>query len=212
MTGYINAFVIMFLGLTLMLLVNNYRTLIYYSQASQPILEIFQSVSFLDVIDFVIEMVTKRIEGSRELMAVMSSPLSGIDSFIDIFFNTGKIDIAESVYGFSTKTPGMAFGVTLGALGLLYTSKMIIIVFLGMFLQTLLIQYISRIFNKSGYPIAGYYFACLWIIIVLGNLSMFFVYRYLVVLMILLLFIKYLDTLFVTNSQRINKYRNIKEL
>ena len=199
-SDYLKILLLLILAIFFMNFVNNYRTDLYQINPVNSIVNALSSISFKDLFTLSSQILTSRIEGSRELMAVIASPLNGIDDYINIFFNTGKIDIPGSVFGFNLHVEGRAYGITLGALGFLYASKSFLLVFLGMFFQMLLILYINLLFSRKGYPISGFYFSCLWIVIIWSGLSMFFIYKYIAVLIILLLFIKYLSIFFVISK------------
>lgn len=140
---------------------------------------------------------TSRIEGSRELMAVMSSSLTGIYTFFHVFFSTGDVNIPINVYGINIQAQGRAYGMTIGMLGLLYTSKSLLLVFIGTMLETYLFLLVEYIFSVRGFRIAGFYLACTWIIIIWMNITSFFFFRYFMITSLLLFTVNFLNNRFV---------------
>ena len=140
---------------------------------------------------------TSRIEGSRELMAVMSSSLTGIYTFFHVFFSTGDVNIPINVYGINIQAQERAYGMTIGMLGSLYTSKSLLLVFIGTMLQTYLFLLVEYIFSVRGFRITGFYLAGTWIIIIWMNITSFFFFRYFMITLLLLFTVNFLNNRFI---------------
>ncbi|MDD5242728.1 MAG: hypothetical protein PHU49_01815 [Syntrophorhabdaceae bacterium] len=178
-----------------------FRGMIY--QEGQDIYDVTLFFNVLSSIDlsapfsFMASMLTSRIEGSRELMAVMSSSLAGIYTFFQVFFNTGDVNIPINVYNINIQTLGRAYGMTIGMLGLLYVSKNLLLVFIGTIFMTYLFLLVEYIFSVRGFRIAGFYLSCVWIIIIWMNITSFFFFRYFMITLLLLFTVNFLNNRFV---------------
>jgi hypothetical protein len=148
--------------------------------------KIWESIHLNSIFLFIWSAVTSRIEGSRELMAVISSSITGIYTFFHVFFSTGYVNIPINIYGINVQTEGRAYGMTVGMLGSLYTSKSLLLVFIGTMLQTYIILLVEYIFSVRGFRITGFYLACTWLIIIWMNITSFFFFRYFTITLLLL--------------------------
>lgn len=123
---------------------------------------------------------TSRIEGTRELMAVYSSSLSGFAVFLEAFFGTNDT-IYPDIFGFSAAQEGRTYGMTIGMLGLLFVGKSYLLVFVGSFLYTYLFMMIEYVFLKRGYRMTGFYLSAIFVVLIWMNMIWFFLIRYLVI-------------------------------
>lgn len=135
---------------------------------------------------------TSRIEGTRELMAVYSSSLSGFTVFRETFLGTNDT-IYQDIFGFPITREGRAYGVTIGMLGLLFVGKSYLLVFVGSFLYTYLFMMIEYIFLKRGYRMAGFYLSAAFVAIIWMNLIWFFLIRYLVIAVLVYMTIIFIE-------------------
>lgn len=161
-----------------MALVNMYRLGIYNNEVDViGISAIVSSVLSLDQIFVMIEAFVSRVEGSRELMAVISSDIKGVNSLYETFF-FGSRDVIENVMGFYPEAEGFAFGITYGLSGLLFISGNYIIVFVGTFLYLVPLLVIERRFLNRGYNMASIFLSFIIFLNIWGNMTWFFFYRF----------------------------------
>jgi len=187
-------------------IVNIYRSTLYSNEASSSnlsfavILAITGKVDYLNILVFA-EFLVNRIEGSRELMAVISSDLSSPWAFF-IEFSGGNSGIMGNVMGFTPTAKGKAFGMTFGLLGLLYLSKSIILVFIGVATFIWGLLNVERLFRRRGY-LATSFFVCFTLFVnVWGNMQWFFMYRFGVIVCLVFLFLIFVfEPLFRTKIQ-----------
>jgi len=118
-----------------------------------------------------------RVEGSRELMAVISAELNGSWIFIKSFLY-GDSTTMESVMGFLPTAEGKAFGMTYGLIGFLYLSKNIFLVFFGVSFYMAYLIYIERLFVKKRYYATSLYITFTLFLNVWGNMDWFFMFRF----------------------------------
>jgi hypothetical protein len=157
---------------------------------------------FFEIVSNFMGLLTGRIGGIRELMAVIGSDVSGIEipvkAFMGMISDDIYISIFYSVFGFIVPSGGgIAFGVTCGMWGGLFLSKSYFVVYLGTaFLVGIVICFEEVFLRKGVYSIA------LLISIVVsfqfwGGATMFFLSRFAVLLLIC-----YLTTLYFLKKMR----------
>lgn len=124
-----------------------------------------------------------RVEGIRQLFAVISSDVTGLHALVSVLSGSeaGTRHVVESVYGFVPHNkPGQAFGLTLGVWGLLYLSKNYAVVFIGTSIYTFLGMLAEYAFLRKGYRTAAFYVAFILSAIIWMNLTAFFLLRFFV--------------------------------
>lgn len=153
----------------------------------ETVLSYISDVELQHVIDRLFTLITSRVEGTRELMAVYSSPLSGFGVFKDAFFNTNTT-VYSQIYGILERPQETTqYGVTIGMIGLLFLSKSHFLVFLGSILYTYLFMAIEYIFVKKGYRITAVCCSGNFIVMIWANMVWFFIVRMLVITVLLYL-------------------------
>ena len=162
------------------------ETSISDSQVGQVVqtLATFDSREVLLFSDFLLS----RIEGSRELMAVLSAPVSGVATFWREFVSSDAA-FDESVWGFSVEAEGLAFGRSYGLLGLLYISKSPLLVFLGAGAYVWLMLAVERTVLKRGYIATSFFISFVLFLIVWANMTWFYIARFAVILLMLYWFV-----------------------
>ena len=151
-----------------------YRSNFYY-ETDIPINISFSFFEFLNFFNGII----KRIEGSSELMAVISSDINSISSFFTfIFGGPDKEFIIPAIYGFSPDVEDRSYGITLGLTGLLYLSKNYLIVFFGSVFYLSHVFFVERLFINLKYNLASIYTGVIVFLNVWGNMTWFFYYRF----------------------------------
>lgn len=150
------------------------------------VLAFISDIDFQQVFNLFIHILTSRVEGARELMAVYSSSLSGLGVFWDAFFNTENL-VYEIVFGIPMAQEGRAYGVTIGMLGLLFLSKSYFVVFVGSILYAYLFMAMEYIFVKKGYRMTAFYLSATFVIFIWSNMVWFFLIRMLAMVALLYL-------------------------
>lgn len=162
-------------------IVNSIRAVLYETGLDSG-LEIATMLTYISGIDFqqtyvlFIDTLTSRVEGTRELMAVYSSSVTGIGAFWEAF-SAVDTSIFEDVFGFSMAQEGRAYGVTLGMLGLLFLSKSFFVVFIGSILYTYMFMTTEYIFAIKGCRITAFYVSAIIITGIWMNFTWFFIIR-----------------------------------
>jgi hypothetical protein len=174
--------------------VNTYRAGVYSETAASldkspldsfsDIIVNFKSSDFLSFFDDAVN----RIEGSRELMAVLSSKVTGFAPLWSAFYSGSDDSLEASIWGFSPYVEGKAFGMTYGLLGLLYIGRNWPAVFFGVALYTLGLLSIEHAFLKRGYVATSIFVSFVLFLNVWGNMMWFFMFRYLFIILFLYLF------------------------
>jgi hypothetical protein len=166
--------------------VNLHRTSVYSGDESniEESIENFSDPSKLVDRLLTLDFLISRIEGSRELMAVIASDLKGIGTFWQIFMGTYET-LNEDIFGFSVQVLGRSYGMTLGMLGLFYTSQSYLIVFLGSFAYIFMVLSIEHKLKSLRWDITSNFIVLVIISNVWGNMVFFFFIRYFVSLAIL---------------------------
>ncbi len=166
-----------FILLASMSLVNRYRLSIYNLDTNIiGIIDLLSEIRITEVL-LILGFIVDRIEGSRELMAVISSDIKGVSSLLEVFFY-GSDRIIESIMGFIPRSEGMAFGLTYGMAGLLFISGNYLVVFMGTIAYLSLLFYVERLFIKRGYVMASIYISFLLFVNMWGNMDWFFLTRF----------------------------------
>lgn len=169
---------IAFVFVVSMAAVNEYRLTIYNadvdaSSAAEVVLNAISVKQVLVIAGFIVD----RIEGSRELMAVMSSDIKGLSSLFDVFYY-GSSEVMESVMGFVPASEGMAFGITYGLSGLLFIGGSYLVVFFGTIAYLAALFAIERLFLNRGYVMASMYISFVIFVNIWGNMVWFFFVRF----------------------------------
>lgn len=142
-----------------------------------------EDVKAFEMIQTLLSLMTERIGGARELMAVVASNVSGISIPVQMFM--GSIDpemsasITNSVMGFvpySDETVG--FGITFGMWGQLFLSRSYLVVFLGTILLVATIICFEEVFLRKGLRSIALLFAILLGFQFWGSASMFVLSRF----------------------------------
>lgn len=184
------ALLLVFVAIT----VNQYRVRLYGGDVvldeNRPGI-ILETISNLDFKEFLFfsDFFVNRIEGSRELMAVISSNVSGLKSLWSTFYNSNDGEILESVMGFLPIAEGRAYGMTYGLFGLLYLSKNLLVVFFGVAFYVWFLLVIERLLLKRGYVATSFFISFVFFINVWGNMVWFFMFRFVAILLILYVFV-----------------------
>ena len=173
-------------------LMNIYRSQFYYG----PSLLNFDFLSFNIFLSF-IETIIKRIEGSSELMAVISSDINNLTDFKNYFFNLSPSnEVVENVFGFNPQVSGKAYGVSYGLAGMLFLSGSFLMVFFGT-IFFLSIIFICEIFLLNrNYIFASVFITLKLILIVWSNMKAFFIFRYLFIIFFTILLITMIRFIF----------------
>ena len=141
--------------------------------------------SFLGFPQFIVT----RIEGSRELMAVIGAGGLGEGALWKTFLNDDSAALTmEHVMGFSPDVQGRAYGMTYGLLGLLYLDGNAGVVFLGAGLYILLLMVVEQPLLQRGYVGTAFFVTFTLFIFVWANLIWFFIFRFGVVITMLYAF------------------------
>lgn len=144
---------------------------------------------FLEAVVSFMALATDRIGGIRDLMAVASSNVSGIEIPVKLFMGTlGRnlsSSICYSVKGFNPITSGgLAFGITYGMWGQLFLSKSYLAVYLGTVLLVGIIICLEEVFLRKGLHSVALLVSILLGIQFWGTASMFILSRFVVMLLI----------------------------
>lgn len=142
-----------------------------------------KDIKVFEMIQILLSLMTERIGGARELMAVVGSNISGISIPIQMFM--GSIDpemsasITNSVMGFvpySDETVG--FGITFGMWGQLFLSRSYLVVFGGTILLVAILICFEEVFLRKGLRSVALLFAILLGFQFWGSASMFVLSRF----------------------------------
>jgi hypothetical protein len=178
--------------LSAMSLINNYRLTIYNKDIdTSNIFKILKELQLKEVIS-IVGFIVDRIEGSRELMAVISSDIKGLSSLFDTFFYGSEV-VLESVMGFVPLSEGMAFGMTYGMAGLLFISGSYLVVFIGTIIYLTGLFYIERIFLMRGYVMASMFVSLVIFANIWGNMTWFFFVRFIFMSLFTYIIIRYIE-------------------
>jgi hypothetical protein len=167
--------------IVLVSLVNVYRLTIY-SGVEINLIDLMSSESLPNIFD-ILSFVLDRIEGSRELMAVIASDVKGLLSFYETFY-TGSDRVMESVMGFLPTADGRAFGMTYGLVGLLFISGSYLLVLFGTAFYVTFLLIFERLFIRRGYTLASMYISFVMFVNVWGNMTWFFFVRFLFIVLL----------------------------
>lgn len=143
------------------------------------------------------ETIIKRIEGSSELMAVISSDANNFTNFLNYFFNLmpGN-ELAQNVFGFNFQVPGKSFGLSFGLAGMLFLSGSFLIVFIGTIFFFSIVFFFEIFFLKRNYIFASVFITLKLMLIIWSNMSMFFIIRYLFIIFFTVLLITIIRFIF----------------
>ncbi|SCY90350.1 hypothetical protein [Desulfoluna spongiiphila] len=180
--------------LLVVIAVGKYRLTFYNNDGpvdGNQISFIISIISNLELKEFLLfpTFLIHRIEGSRELMAVISSNVLGLKSLYLALF-VGDQEIMKSVMGFIPLAEGKAFGMTYGLFGMLYLSKSLLVVFFGVGFYIWFLQTIERLFLKRGYEATSFFVSFILFVNVWGNMTWFFMFRFSFILIFLYLFVR----------------------
>jgi hypothetical protein len=175
-------------------MVGAYRSAIYYAETDAVgISEIISGVSIKEIFGTV-GFIVNRIEGSRELMAVISSDIKEFSSLLKVVFLDGD-DVMESVYGFIPTSEGFAFGMTYGLVGMLYISGSHMVVFFGTIFYLAALFSIERIFLRRGYITGSIFVSFIIFINIWGNMTWFFFFRFFFIAFFVYFMVKFFEAL-----------------
>lgn len=190
-------------GCVIMTIVNVSRNFAYanISWSFTDALNLLTNIKFVDLEAFnmvgnFIALLTERVGGIRELMAVIGSNVSSIEIPIKMFMGMISVDVSQficySVMGFITPSgDGLAFGITYGIWGQLFLSKSYLIVYLGTVLLTGIIICCEKIFMRKGLYSVALLVSILLSFQFWGSASMFLLSRFIVLLLICYLTVLY---------------------
>jgi hypothetical protein len=173
--------------------VTSYRGGLYSGETSisgSQVGQVAQTLASFDSREVLLfsDFLLSRIEGSRELMAVLSAPVSGVATFWREFISSDAA-FDESVWGFSVEAEGLAFGRSYGLLGLLYISKSLLVVFLGAGAYVWLMLSVERTVLRRGYVATSFFISFVLFLIVWANMTWFYIARFAVILLMLYWFV-----------------------
>ena len=169
-------------------------------------LDLLATLNFNDfeipkMISFFVSLWTGRVGGIRELMAVSSSNISGIEIPVKMFMGMStdvRQSICNSVMDFIPFSgDGLGFGITYGMWGQLFLSKSYLVVYFGTVLLVGIIICIEEIFLRKGLYSVALLVAILLGFQFWGSASMFLLSRFTVLLLIC-----YLTALYVLKKIR----------
>ena len=148
-----------------------------------------------------IALLTGRVGGIRELMAVIGSNVSGIEIPVKMFMGMSADVhryICNSVMGFiALSGDGLAFGITYGMWGQLFLSKSYLVVYFGTILLVGIIICFEEVFMRKGLYSVALLVAILLGFQFWGSASMFILSRFTVLSLIC-----YLTALYVLKKIR----------
>jgi hypothetical protein len=180
-----------------MSMVDAYRSGIYNAEISAfGISEIISTFSINEIFGR-IAFIVNRIEGSRELMAVISSDIKEFSSLLKVVFLGGD-DVMVSVYGFIPSAEGFAFGMTYGLVGMLYISGSHMVVFFGTMFYLAALFSIERIFLRQGYITGSIFVSFIIFINIWGNMIWFFFFRFFFIAFFVYFMVKFFEVLVLT--------------
>ena len=152
------------------------------------------------------EIIIKRIEGSSELMAVISSDINNFTDFKNYFFKLlPSNEIIYNVYGFNPQVQGKAYGVSFGLAGMLFLSGSYLMVFFGTIFFLSMIFFFEIFFLNKKYVFASIFITTKLTLVIWSNMSMFFMYRYLFIIFFTLFLISIIKLIFKVKFGELNK-------
>lgn len=178
-----------------MSMVDTYRSTIYYVENdSVGVIETLLTALSIKEILSVVYFIVNRIEGSRELMAVIASDIRGLFSLGMVVFWDGDA-VMESVYGWVPNQVGFQFGMTYGLLGMLFISGSYIIVFFGTIFYLAALFSIEHIFLRRGYFTGSTFLTFVIFLNIWGNMTWFFFFRFFFIALFVYFIVRLIEAL-----------------
>ena len=156
-------------------------------------IDIFSVEYFLNFVEVLI----RRIEGTSELMAVVSNGMNSITIFLDFLFGGSlKKEILFQTFGFNHQLPGKAFGLTLGLTGMLSLSGSYFVIFFGTIFYLANAFYFERLFLKSNYIYSSIFVGTSLMVITWNNMTWSLYYKYVIIITLSYLALKFINNFF----------------